>query len=135
VVVDNGSGENTQEVYNLKSKQTIIGRGEDGVDLKIDHQSVSTKHATIEPFDEIWTIKDGVLSGKKSSNGTFLNGKKIQSGVLKELDEIRFGKGAFFFSFFVIGCVAIVCAFPSPPPTLSLSLVFLLKFASYFSFL
>jgi hypothetical protein len=51
-------------VLSLKAGPTTVGRLEDS-DLRIDHASVSGRHATIEKFGETWTIK--VNAGLMSS--------------------------------------------------------------------
>ncbi len=69
------------------AKNTLIGREKNLADLVLEHLSVSRKHAeVIVKKSELW-IKD-----LKSSNGTFVNGKKIKSTTrLRSGDRIDIG--------------------------------------------
>lgn len=73
-------------VFDLTEPNTIIGRGEDAT-LMLANISVSRHHAAIELQEKKATLKD-----LKSSNGTRLNGTKVQSAELKNGDEIMLGK-------------------------------------------
>jgi pSer/pThr/pTyr-binding forkhead associated (FHA) protein len=75
----------------VNGKDTIsIGRSE-GCDLRLDHESVSRLHATVQ------VTKEGFLAvqDNTSSNGSFLcrNGRwiRIRRVVLGTQDRIRFG--------------------------------------------
>lgn len=63
----------------------IIGRDEDA-DMKLSDESVSRFHATI-------IYENGFLyiSDQSSSNGTYLNGRRIQKERLKDKDILRMG--------------------------------------------
>jgi pSer/pThr/pTyr-binding forkhead associated (FHA) protein len=63
-----------------------IGRGI-GADLRIDESSVSRRHAVIAAEDEGVRILDD-----RSSNGTFLNGNRIQQADLSNGDMIAIGR-------------------------------------------
>ena len=76
-------------VYNLTKNRISIGRNKQSV-IIINHPSVSKDHAIIEfDSDFIATLKD-----LNSSNGTYLNGEKLQSSPVKlrTNDKIIFGK-------------------------------------------
>ena len=76
-------------VYNLTKNRISIGRNKQS-SIVINHPSVSKDHAIIE-FDSefIATLKD-----LNSSNGTYLNGEKLQNNPVKlrTNDKIIFGK-------------------------------------------
>lgn len=66
--------------------QIRIGRSKDN-DITIDDASVSRHHATI-----IQTASGIVISDNGSSNGTFVNGNRInQESVLKKNDIVKLG--------------------------------------------
>ena len=83
------SGSITGKIIELSGGFLTIGRKAD-CDLKFDPQSelaVSTEHGYIE------TKPDGFyLVDNNSTNGTFVNGEKIQRALLKNGDAIQFGK-------------------------------------------
>jgi diguanylate cyclase (GGDEF)-like protein len=66
--------------------QYLIGRGPDCQILLTD-PSVSRQHAQLRWIDDTWQIQD-----LNSSNGIYLNGKRILSGQLKHGNIIRLGK-------------------------------------------
>ena len=66
--------------------EVTIGRDSDN-DIQIDNISVSRVHARIVKEPNFYLLED--LS---STNGTFVNGKKINKKYLKEDDEITIGK-------------------------------------------
>ena len=76
-------------VYNLTKNRISIGRNKQS-SIVINHPSVSKDHAIIEfDSDFIATLKD-----LNSSNGTYLNGEKLQNNPVKlrTNDKIIFGK-------------------------------------------
>ena len=86
---------NTPNALILNNETNKIGRK---AQLHIDTskgKEISKVHAiiqrSIDKTKTIWRIED-----KKSLNGTFINGEKISSSILKENDEIVFGGGPNF---------------------------------------
>jgi pSer/pThr/pTyr-binding forkhead associated (FHA) protein len=83
------SGREVGRIHRLTGVETLIGRGSD-VDLLVDDDGVSRRHAKIlrEP--------DGTLKihDLQSTNGTFLNGKRIEVEALREGDRVRIGQSA-----------------------------------------
>ncbi len=71
--------------YTLDKDKTTIGRNKDN-DIAVSDNSVSRNHATI-----VKTDKGYILSDLGSFNGTKVNGKKIQSIIIKDSDEIIVG--------------------------------------------
>jgi hypothetical protein len=61
----------------------VIGRHHE-CDIAIASEEISRRHAQVKP------TADGVLvEDLGSSNGTFINGQRVQTGVLKNGDELR----------------------------------------------
>lgn len=80
-------GENFGDEYECKEKDTVIGRSSSN-DIVIEDEGVSRKHCVIEPATNSYLLKD-----LKSTNGTFLNDKKVASPIiLKHSDKITVGK-------------------------------------------
>jgi pSer/pThr/pTyr-binding forkhead associated (FHA) protein len=76
----------TVEEYNLKDGAIlIIGRQSDN-DIVLEDEAVSRVHAGISQKGQ-----DLVIWDKGSRNGTIVNGKKVESAVLKNGDVVRFG--------------------------------------------
>lgn len=72
--------------YVLGEKPLILGRGEDS-DIRIQDNSVSRRHARIEPTPEGCFISD-----QQSTNGTFVNDKALDnSWQLQDGDYLRVG--------------------------------------------
>lgn len=69
----------------------LIGRRE-GNDIKIDNLAVSGNHAKIQKVDNSYIIVD-----LKSTNGTFVNRKKVIQAKLHHKDEIIIGKHTLIF--------------------------------------
>ncbi len=71
----------------LQNSRLTIGRGEQA-DLRLNDQSLSRVHASVNRAEKrVWVLDEG------STNGTFVNGKKIDaSGAqLKDGDHIKLG--------------------------------------------
>jgi hypothetical protein len=67
----------------------LVGR-DAGVDVLVNDSSVSRKHARLERWGSNWAVID-----QRSANGTFLDGQRVTESVLKEGQELRFGKVAY----------------------------------------
>lgn len=73
----------------LSGRTLRIGRG-DGMDLVIptgDARFVSRHHATLSASGEDWLLQD-----EGSTNGTFVNGRRVQRHVLGNGDVVRLGR-------------------------------------------
>jgi pSer/pThr/pTyr-binding forkhead associated (FHA) protein len=70
---------------------TTIGRSRRNT-FRIDDESVSGKHARLEKRGEKFWICD-----ESSTNGTYLNGRRIGEALLAKGDKVRFGDVEFDF--------------------------------------
>lgn len=72
--------------FELKIGEQIIGRGE-RVDIRIDDTGVSREHAKL-----VWTVQGVVnLIDLRSTNGTAVNGHRIDATVLRPGDRLQIG--------------------------------------------
>jgi pSer/pThr/pTyr-binding forkhead associated (FHA) protein len=81
-------GPKAGECITLTKDRISIGRL--GCDLELNHPKVSRQHAFIRCVDGRVTIKDN-----RSSNGTYVNGRRTTSAVLRDGDEVRIGEHVF----------------------------------------
>lgn len=72
-------------IHDLPEETTTIGRLPENA-LQIDDASVSSSHAEIFAEEDRFFVRD-----LGSTNGTFINGEKIEKAQLHEGDEVRFG--------------------------------------------
>jgi len=75
----------------LEKKRYILGRS-DTADLILSNKEISRQHARLDFREGNYVIKD-----LNSTNGTFVNGKKITESILKPGDEIIIGGFSIFF--------------------------------------
>ncbi|NJO00668.1 MAG: FHA domain-containing protein, partial [Bacteroidia bacterium] len=73
------------QVFYLNKPTMTIGRAANN-DIVIPEQTVSSRHATI-------TVENGsfFINDLNSTNGTFINGNRIDSKILKSGDLIKLG--------------------------------------------
>jgi pSer/pThr/pTyr-binding forkhead associated (FHA) protein len=69
-----------------------IGRKPDN-DIQVDNLAVSSRHAKIDKIDSEFLLTD-----LQSTNGTFVNDKKVASHKLKDKDKITIGKHILLYS-------------------------------------
>ena len=81
----------TETTHDLPEETTSVGRIAEN-QLHIPDDSVSSRHAEIIFENANFYVRD-----LESTNGTFVNGSKTQSAVLKHGDEVRFGSVACLF--------------------------------------
>lgn len=80
------SGTHRGQRFELNVGEQIIGRGE-RVDIRIDDTGVSREHAKL-----VWTLQGVVnLIDLRSTNGTAVNGHRIDVTVLRPGDRIQVG--------------------------------------------
>ena len=83
------SGREVGAVHHLGLGESIIGRGTEA-DVQIVDNGVSRRHAKIvRDLDGTSKIID-----LKSTNGTYVNGRRVEVEVLREGDRIRIGQSA-----------------------------------------
>ncbi len=82
--------------FTLADGVTHIGRGP-GNRIRIDDLSISLVHAeiTVRPNKYLSTLKDVILRDLHSTNGTYINGTRIDYGNLRDGDRIRIGAHQF----------------------------------------
>lgn len=79
--------------YETENEQISIGRHPKS-DIRIDNLAVSTAHATVKKVMNAYFIED-----QGSTNGTFVNEKKITKYELLDGDEVIIGKHSLVFSY------------------------------------
>jgi pSer/pThr/pTyr-binding forkhead associated (FHA) protein len=77
--------------HDLPEEKTFVGRISEN-QLQIPDDSLSSRHAEIIFENANFYVRD-----VNSTNGTFVNGSKIESAVLNHGDEVRFGSVACLF--------------------------------------
>lgn len=75
----------------LEGYPVVLGRRE-YCDIVLPDGSVSRRHARLEPQKGRW-----VLTDLNSTNGTFVNGERVQTRLLSPGDSIRLGSNLFAF--------------------------------------
>lgn len=90
LLVIQGPGQGSR--IQLRSDKLSIGRGVHN-DSRILDTEMSRQHADFVRDGERWTIVD-----KNSSNGTFVNGKQVNSAPLFQGDQIQLGRSILLFS-------------------------------------
>ena len=79
-----------QKVFALDKNHIIIGRETD-CEIVLADSSISKRHATVTFDNGVTTINDG-SNGEPSSNGVYINGRKIEGPmILNEGDEVSLG--------------------------------------------
>jgi len=73
----------------VEKSPAMVGR-DPGVDIVIDHSSVSRRHALLERSGESWVVAD-----QKSGNGTWIDGQRIIKAILRTGQSLRFGAVTF----------------------------------------
>jgi hypothetical protein len=76
------SGPAFGKTYPIPSAQ-VIGRS-DECNISIASDEISRRHAQVKPTQDGLAVED-----LGSANGTFINGQRVQNGLLKPGDELR----------------------------------------------
>ncbi len=89
-------GEEIGRRYLLNEKRLVLGRDDDSADLVVSDPSVSARHAVfgVDSDQESYGIAD-----LGSRNGTFVNGRRVEDGVLRDGDKIFVGATVLKFTF------------------------------------
>lgn len=77
--------------YILNQSEILVGRTLNNA-FVIEHPSVSKRHARLVVEDDVYALYD-----LESSNGTFVNGKRIKETKLKDGCEVRFGRAHYVY--------------------------------------
>jgi pSer/pThr/pTyr-binding forkhead associated (FHA) protein len=77
--------------YILNEGEILIGRTLNNA-FVVEHPSVSKRHARVVAEDDKYALYD-----LGSSNGTFVNGKRINETKLEDGCEVRFGRAHFIY--------------------------------------
>ncbi len=80
------------EIIKLRKDSTILGRTKG--DVVVADSEVSSSHCQIQEIDSNFNIFD-----MNSTNGTFVNGKRIVKSLLQDGDTVTLGKTSFVFTF------------------------------------
>jgi hypothetical protein len=80
-----------ESAYPLTGPRTVIGRAED-CDLRLADPGASRHHAELQRSSDDVTIVD-----LRSTNGTLVNGKRVDRATLEDGDEIVIGETSFAF--------------------------------------
>ncbi|MFH0799255.1 MAG: GGDEF domain-containing protein [Pseudomonadota bacterium] len=84
------SGPLIGKMYLLEQAETLIGRADD-VDISISDSRISRHHLRIK------LVKgDAIIEDMGSTNGTFVNGERVQQRVLKNGDKIHISSDTLF---------------------------------------
>ena len=90
----------------IAKDMTLVGRKET-CDVRLDHKSISKVHCVLVKTDGLLLLRD-----LGSTNGTLVNGQRIQSQtMLNEGDRIDIGK----LSFSLVLRAAVLCAVSARP--------------------
>lgn len=76
------SGQQSGQIFDLKLGKNVFGRG-GASDCKIQSLGISKEHCEVHVYKDKMMVVD-----LKSSNGTFVNGVKIQNSIIKLGDKI-----------------------------------------------
>jgi len=79
-------GPNAGSTFALDTDSTSIGRHPDS-DLFLDDVTVSRRHAVVRRLDDGYEITD-----VGSLNGTYVNGERIDTVPLEDMDEVQIGR-------------------------------------------
>jgi predicted Zn finger-like uncharacterized protein len=81
-------GRASGQIFQIVKTRTVIGRA--GCDITLDDPECSRQHAVVEVMGSRVTVSD-----LKSTNGTFVDGKRIDQANLENQTEFRVGEHVF----------------------------------------
>ncbi|MBM4379961.1 MAG: FHA domain-containing protein [Deltaproteobacteria bacterium] len=84
-------GPGAPRYYELCQPATVVGRSEQS-DLQVDSDGLSRKHLLVTRHDGEFVVED-----LDSRNGVFLNGVKIHSATLRDMDTLQLGPVVFVY--------------------------------------
>jgi adenylate cyclase len=95
LLIPRGGGE---DIPLLKTR-LVVGRRE-SCDICLGYPNVSSKHSELEHINGYWQIRD-----LGSSNGTKVNGERVEAKWLMPGDEVGFGKHYYTIQYTPVGTV------------------------------
>ncbi len=78
-------GANAGQIYPITRPRVVLGRGA-GSDIQLPDSETSRRHAMLEIHDDVATLVD-----LESTNGTFLDGVRVQRATLASHQEFSLG--------------------------------------------
>jgi len=78
--------------FQLQAERSRIGRGKSS-DVSLSQPDISQEHARIVRASGEWRVVD-----LNSTNGTFVNGTRVNQSVLQYGDQVAFGPASFIFA-------------------------------------
>lgn len=78
--------------FKIRAERVRIGR-DPANDIVLDEPDISLEHARIVRSGGEWRVVD-----LRSTNGVFINGARVQQGVLQYGDHVAFGPASFIFA-------------------------------------
>jgi len=84
-------GANAGQIYPITKPRTVLGRGA-GSDLQLQDSEVSRRHAMLEIRGD-----DASLSDLSSTNGTFVDGVRVQKAAISSNQEFSLGTTTLMF--------------------------------------
>ncbi len=85
-------GRDAGKHFSIQNERTVMGR-DATCDIPLADHEVSRQHAVIVLDNQQYTLTD-----LKSSNGTFVNGQRVQNYVLRSGDRMQFGRTLLVFT-------------------------------------
>jgi len=80
--------------FDLDPEQAVLSVGRDAANsIQLHDTEVSRRHAEIRRQDDAFTVVD-----LRSSNGTFVDGRKVTEAVLQSGDQVQFGRTFLLFT-------------------------------------
>lgn len=73
----------------IPGNEYILGRS-DQADIEIEDKKASRKHAQLQFINKLWVVTDN-----KSTNGLYVDGKKIQTAELRQGNSFAIGNSRF----------------------------------------
>jgi S-DNA-T family DNA segregation ATPase FtsK/SpoIIIE len=85
-------GRRSGEVVRFEKARFVIGRAGGGADadLEIDDPALSRTHAALEVMGHVVVLRD-----LASRNGTFVDGRRVETATLEDRAEFRLGSTSF----------------------------------------
>lgn len=77
------SGPSVGQVYMLEEKENVVGRGKDA-SIVVEDDSISRRHVQFSVDGQFVEVHD-----LDSTNGTFVNGRRVKQCMLEESDRIQ----------------------------------------------